>query len=92
MNLAPMKALPDSIDSNVIQIQGNDNIFDYCAKKAESFDYKMFGADNKNCWVGDDAENTFDKYGASSKCSVSNSGNGSGKEINGDMFVYRYVE
>lgn len=85
-------ALPDSFDNSVIEIQGSDNIFEHCRKKAESFGYKLFGADDKSCWAGDDAENTYDKYGQSSTCSVNNNGNGSGRELNGDMFVYRYEE
>ncbi|XP_078346313.1 uncharacterized protein LOC144631689 isoform X2 [Oculina patagonica] len=92
VNKASSLALPDSFDNNVSKIQGNDNIFDYCKAKAENFGYKMFGAEDKNCWGGDDAENTYDKYGESLTCSVSKSGNGSGKEINGDMFVYRFEE
>lgn len=92
VNKAPLLALPDSFDNTVDKIQGNDNIFDYCKAKAESFGYKMFGAEDKNCWAGDDAENTYDRYGESSTCSISKSGNGSGKEINGDMFVYRFQE
>ena len=87
-----MLALPASFDNNVDKIQGNDNVFNHCADKAKSFGYKMFGADDKNCWGGDDAEGTYNKYGESTKCSVSKSGNGSGQEINGDMFVYRYEE
>lgn len=83
-------ALPDSFDKSVGEIQGNDNIFEYCRAKAETFGYKVFGADDKNCWSGDDAENTYDYWGKSSKCSESKSGNGSGREINGDMFIYRF--
>lgn len=92
INKAPLLALPDSFDNNVDKIQGNDNIFEYCSAKARSFGYNVFGADDRNCWAGDDAENTYNKYGESSTCSVGKSGNGSGKEINGDMFVYQYHE
>ena len=90
VNKSPLLALPDSLDNGVDKLQGNDNIFEYCKAKAESLDYKLFGADDKNCWADNDGNNTYDKYGESSTCSVSKSGNGSGKEINGDMFVYRY--
>ncbi|KAL9955598.1 hypothetical protein ACROYT_G036941 [Oculina patagonica] len=90
LNKASDMALPDSFDKNVGEIQGNDNIFEYCRAKAETFGYKVFGADDKNCWSGDDAENTYDYWGESSKCFVGKSGNGSGRETNGDMFVYRF--
>ena len=86
---APNKALPDSFDNNVGGIDGDDNIFEYCKQKAEAYGYKLFGADDNNCWSGDDAENSYDMYGAASKCSVSKSGNGSGSERNENMFVYR---
>lgn len=86
---APNKALPNSFDSNVGGVEGNDNIFEHCKQKAEGDGYKLFGVDDNNCWSGDDAENSYDMYGESSKCSVSKSGNGSGKEANEDMFVYR---
>ena len=45
--MSPERALGKSIDNNVEKIQGNDNIFDYFAKEAEIFGYKIFGADNK---------------------------------------------
>ena len=82
-------ALPDAFDKKVGEIQGNDNIFEYCRAKAETSGYKLFGADNKNCWSGDNAENTYDYWGESSRCSVSKSGNGSGNDDTSDMFVYR---
>ena len=50
--MSPERALGKSIDNSVEKIQGNDNIFDYFVKEAEVFGYKIFGADNKNCWVG----------------------------------------
>ena len=92
VNMSPERALGKSIDNNVENTQGNNNIFYYCVKKAEIFGYKIFGADNKNCWVGDDAETTYDKFGGSSKCSISKSGYGSGTALYADMFVYRYEE
>ena len=73
--------------------KGNDAIFEYCKEKAQTFGYKIFGADDKACWSGDDAANSYDDYGKSKKCSVSKkTGNGSGKELNGDIFVYQFVE
>ena len=90
VNKASIFALPDSLANDVDKIQGNDNIFEYCKGKAESFGYKLFGVDDNTCWADNDGKNDYDKYGESSTCSVSKSGNGSGKEINGDMFVYRY--
>lgn len=89
VNQSPTQALPDSFDNQVDGVTGNDNIFKYCAEKAETFGYNVFGVDNKNCWSGDKAETTYDDHGVSSKCSVSKTGNGSGKQLNGDMFVYR---
>ena len=90
VNKASKLALPDSLDDGVDKIQGNDNIFLYCKEKAESLGHKLFGVDDKICWADNDGENKYDRYGKSSTCSVSKSGNGSGKEINGDMFVYKY--
>ena len=50
----------------------------------------MFGADDKGCWSGDDAESTYDKYGESTLCDFSKqTGHGSGKDKNGDVFVYK---
>ena len=63
---APNKALPDSFCGNVGGVEGNDNIFEYCKQKAEAYGYKLFGADDNNCWSGDDAENSYDIYGDSS--------------------------
>ena len=90
VNKASKLALPDSLDDGVDKIQGNDNIFLYCKEKAESLGHELFGVDDKICWADNDGENKYDRYGKSSTCSVSKSGNGSGKEINGDMFVYKY--
>ena len=90
VNKASKLALPDSLDDGVDKIQGNDNIFLYCKAKAESLGHELFGVDDKICWADNDGENKYDRYGKSSTCSVSKSGNGSGKEINGDMFVYKY--
>lgn len=90
VNQSPKRALPVSFDNSVSGNQGNRNVFEHCRDKAESFGYKLFGADNKNCWSGNDAENTYDDHGVSSECYVNNQGYGVGSEINGDMFVYRY--
>lgn len=89
LNKAPKLALPDSFDKNVAEIQGIDNKFEYCKEKAETFGYKAFGVDDKNCWSGDNAESTFAYWGKSSGCTVSKKGNGAGSEVNGNMFVYR---
>lgn len=40
--------------------------------------------------MDNDGENKYDRYGKFLICFVSKSGNGFGKEINGDMFVYKY--
>ena len=70
-------------------VSGNEAILEYCSQKAEQFGYKMFGADEKTCWSGDDPENTYNLYGQSTKCSKSKqTGYGSGREFNGDIFVY----
>ena len=92
VNKADSLALPDPFETNVNNLQGNENIFEHCSKRAKTFGYTVFGVDDKNCWAGSDAENTYDKDGESSKCTVGKTGYGSGKEINGDMFVYRYHE
>ncbi|XP_078346606.1 uncharacterized protein LOC144631897 [Oculina patagonica] len=83
------KVLPKPFDNNVSSVSGHDAVFEYCKAKAETFGYKTFGVDDKACWSGDKAEETYDDYGKSDKCSVSKkTGNGSGKELNGDIFVY----
>lgn len=84
--------MPKSFDSNVSSVSGVNAIADYCKAKAETFGYKMFGADNKNCWSGDQAESTYNKYGESNLCSFkSKTGNGAGNDNNGDVFVYKLV-
>ena len=50
-------ALPELFDDKV-GAKGPDAILDYCKEKAEVFGFKIFGADNKSCWSGDDAKNT----------------------------------
>ena len=83
-------ALPESFDNNVDSVTGPDAIFDYCKGKAEAFDYKVFGADDKSCWSGGDAEKTYNKYGESKLCDFSKkTGHGSGQDKNGDVFVYK---
>ena len=69
-NKSPTNALPDSFDSNVSIVKGVEAIFNYCKAKAEAFGYNMFGADNKNCWSGDNAEGTYNTYGVSNLCSI----------------------
>ena len=89
-NKSPTLALLDSFDNNVSSVSGPDAIFDYCKAKAEANGYKMFGADDKNCWSGANPESTYNKYGASTQCSISRStGNGAGAASTGDMFVYK---
>lgn len=91
-NKSPTNALPDSIDNNVSSLSGPDAIFDHCKGKAESFGYKVFGADDKNCWSGDDAENTYNKYGGSATPCVfskANTGHANGRDKFGDVFVYK---
>ena len=81
-------ALPELFDDKM-SAKSPDAIFNYCKMKAEALGYKIFGADNKSCWSGDDAKNTYKKYGESKRCDFSKkTGNGSGKTINGDAFVY----
>ncbi|XP_078346319.1 LOW QUALITY PROTEIN: SCO-spondin-like [Oculina patagonica] len=82
-------ALPELFDNNVSSVTGPDAIFDHCKGKAEAFGYKTFGADDKSCWSGDEAERTYDKYGESKLCDFNtNTGHGSGQDKNGDVFVY----
>ena len=89
-NKSPTNALPDSFDSNVSIVKGVEAIFNYCKAKAEAFGYNMFGADNKNCWSGDNAEGTYNTYGVSNLCSINGrTGNGVGKDKYGDVFVYK---
>ena len=91
-NVSPKEdfALPELFDSKVSSVTGPDAIFDYCKEKAEAFGYKMFGADDKSCWSGDDSEKTYKKYGVSKLCEFSrNTGYGNGQDKNGDVFVYK---
>ena len=68
-------------------------MFEYCKSEAEELGYKIFGVDDKACWSGDSAEDTYDDNGKSIKCPVTfNTGNGSGRNINGDIFVYQLEE
>ena len=86
------KALPTSFNNEVGRISGNDAMFEFCKAEAEKFGYQTFGVDDKSCRSGVKAEETYDDYGKSTKCSVSKSGNGSGRELNGDVFVYQLSE
>ena len=84
-------ALPELFDDKV-SVKGPDAIFNYCKGKAEALGYKIFGADNKSCWSGDDAKNTYKKYGVSKQCDFSKkTGNGSGNTVNGNVFVYEFA-
>ena len=84
-------ALPELLDDKV-SAKGPDAIFNYCKVKAEALGYKIFGADDKNCWSGDDVKNTLKKYGESKRCNFSKkTSNGLGKTANGDVFVYELV-
>lgn len=90
-NKAELLALAQPFETGIDKFQGNENIFLHCRDGAKRDNKTVFGVDDKNCWTGVDAENTYDRYGESSKCTVK-AGYGSGKEINGDMFVYRFHE
>ena len=86
----PQTNPPNSFDKQVSSSWGPDKVFEYCRGKAEAIGYRMFGVDDKNCWSGDVPESTYDKYGESKLCVFSRkTGNGSGKDRNGDVFVYR---
>ena len=85
INKGPILALPDSFDDTVENYQGKENILEACTKKAENSGYKVFGVDDKNCWADKSGKNKYDVYGESSECRK-----GSGSEIDGDMFVYRF--
>ncbi|KAL9955596.1 hypothetical protein ACROYT_G036938 [Oculina patagonica] len=56
------KVLPKPFDNNVSSVSGHDAVFEYCKAKAETFGYKTFGVDDKACWSGDKAEETYDDY------------------------------
>lgn len=89
-NVSPNNAfaLPELFD-NKVSAKDPDGIFDYCKEKAEALSFKIFGVDDKNCWSGD-VENTYTKYGESKLCEFSGkTGNGSGLDKNGDVFVYK---
>lgn len=89
-NKSPTNALPDSF-ANVSSVSGADAIYEYCKEKAETLGYTMFGADEKNCWSDDDAENNYDKYGESKLCKFSKKGTGNahGEDKYGNVFVYK---
>lgn len=90
-NVSPSNAfaLPELFD-NKVSAKDPDGIFDYCKEKAEALSFKIFGVDDKNCWSGEDVENTYTKYGESKLCEFSRkTGNGSGLDKNGDVFVYK---
>ena len=83
-------ALPNVFDNNVGSVSGPDAIFAYCKAKAESLQLTLFGADVKNCRSGDNAKNTYNKYGHSNRCVFSNANTGlaSGQTKYGSVFVY----
>ena len=81
-------AFPELFDDKV-SAKGPDAIFNYCKRKAEPLGYKIFGADNESFRSGDNVNNTYKKYGESKLCDFSKkTGNGSGKTVNGGVFVY----
>ena len=89
-NKSPTNALPDLFENNVSSVSGPDAIYDYCKAKAQRLGYNLFGADDENCWSGDDAENTYNKYGVSKECVFSKAGTGhaNGQNKYGNVFVY----
>lgn len=87
------RALPTPFGENISSVRGNDAMFEYCKSEATALGYKTFGVDDKACWAGDSAEETYDDNGKSTECSVNRkTGNGSGRDINGDVFVYQLEE
>lgn len=58
-----------------------------CTSAANSEDVALFGMDDRRCWTGENAENTFSKYGTSGQCKTKN-GLGSGLSESETMFVY----
>ena len=85
--------MPTAFSDISSNVRGNDAMFEYCKSKAEVDGYKTFGVDDKACWSGVLADETYDDNGKSIKCSVTKkTGNGSGRDINGDIFVYQLEE
>lgn len=81
--------MPDSF-ADVTGLSGPDEIYDLCKMKAEQLGYKLFGATDKNCLSGDDAENTYNTYGGSKRCVFSKgTAHANGRDIDDNMFVYR---
>ena len=60
-----------------------------CRKTADAKGITVFGLDDKQCWTGQNAADTFDKYGNSGQCYTNKGGKSMGYFASESMSVYK---
>lgn len=60
-----------------------------CQDEAKQQGVSVIGLDDKKCWSGPDAENTYDMYGNSGQCKTTKSGDSMGYYASESIFVYK---
>ena len=62
--------------------------FEACKKEAEGKGITLFGMDDKRCWIGENADSPYDKYGTSGLCKKTKKGINYGLSQDDTMQVY----
>ena len=60
-----------------------------CRKTADAKGITVFGLDDKQCWTGQNAADTFDKYGNSGQCYTNKGAKSMGYFASESMSVYK---
>ena len=60
-----------------------------CRKTADAKGITVFGLDDKQCWTGQNAADTFNKYGNSGQCYTNKGGKSMGYFASESMSVYK---
>ena len=82
------RALGDSLRS-VGRYRNINKKFDACKETAIQNGMTVFGLDDKRCWSGQDAENTYDDYGSSGQCKSNKDGKSMGYFGSDSVSVYK---
>ena len=62
--------------------------FAACMSEADGKGITLFGMDDKRCWIGEDANSSYDKYGTSGLCRKTKKGINYGLSEHDTMRVY----
>ena len=82
------RALGDTMRS-VGSYRNINRKLDACKETAVQTGIIVFGLDDKRCWSGQDAENTYDDYGSSGQCKANTDGNSMGYFASESVSVYK---